>query len=132
MLQLSLTTPALLFSSISLIMLAYTNRFLAYASVIRALHAQYKKSNDRVLEEQIKNLRKRLYLTRSMQIFGISSLLLCVLSMFLIYVLLENVAFWVFGAALLSLIISLSLLIWEIQISVKALDYQLNDLEERK
>jgi len=125
MLQLSLTTPALLFSSISLIMLAYTNRFLAYASVIRALHAQYQKSNDRVLEEQIKNLRKRLYLTRSMQIFGISSL-------FLIYVLLENVAFWVFGAALLSLIISLSLLIWEIQISVKALDYQLNDLEERK
>jgi hypothetical protein len=132
MLQLSLTTPASLFSSISLIMLAYTNRFLAYASVIRALHAQYQKSNDRVLEEQIKNLRKRLYLTRSMQIFGISSLLLCVLSMFLIYVLLENVAFWVFGAALLSLIISLSLLIWEIQISVKALDYQLNDLEERK
>ncbi len=130
--QLSLTTPALLFSSISLIMLAYTNRFLAYASVIRALHAQYKQSNDRVLEEQIKNLRKRLYLTRSMQIFGITSLLLCVLSMFLIYVAFENVALWVFGAALLSLIISLSLLIWEIQISVRALEYHLNDLEEKK
>ncbi len=57
---------------------------------------------------------------------------LVLIRMFLIYVLLENVAFWVFGAALLSLIISLSLLIWEIQISVKALDYQLNDLEERK
>jgi hypothetical protein len=130
--QLSLTTPALLFSSISLIMLAYTNRFLAYASVIRALHAQYKQSNDRVLEEQIKNLRKRLYLTRSMQIFGITSLLLCVLSMFLIYVAFENVALWVFGAALLSLIISLSLLIWEIQISVRALEYHLNDLEDKK
>lgn len=132
MTQLSLSTPALLFSSISLIMLAYTNRFLAYASVIRALHAQYQKSSDRIIEEQIKNLRKRLYLTRSMQIFGITSLLLCVLSMFLIYVLLVNVALWVFGAALLSLIISLSLLIWEIQISVKALDYHLNDLEEMK
>ncbi|MEY3075156.1 MAG: hypothetical protein RJB25_794 [Bacteroidota bacterium] len=132
MTQLSLSTPALLFSSISLIMLAYTNRFLAYASVIRALHAQYQKSSDRVIEEQIKNLRKRLYLTRSMQIFGITSLLLCVISMFLIYVLLVNVALWVFGAALLSLIISLSLLIWEIQISVKALDYHLNDLEEMK
>ncbi|MFN5293465.1 MAG: DUF2721 domain-containing protein [Flavobacteriia bacterium] len=132
MTQLSLTTPALLFSSISLIMLAYTNRFLAYASVIRALHAQYQKSSDRIIEEQIKNLRKRLYLTRSMQIFGITSLLLCVISMFLIYVLLVNVALWVFGAALLSLIISLSLLIWEIQISVKALDYHLNDLEEMK
>ena len=132
MTQLSLSTPALLFSSISLIMLAYTNRFLAYASVIRALHAQYQKSSDRIIEEQIKNLRKRLYLTRSMQIFGITSLLLCVISMFLIYVLLVNVALWVFGAALLSLIISLSLLIWEIQISVKALDYHLNDLEEMK
>ena len=132
MTQLSLTTTALLFSSISLIMLAYTNRFLAYASVIRALHAQYQKSSDRIIEEQIKNLRKRLYLTRSMQIFGITSLLLCVISMFLIYVLLVNVALWVFGAALLSLIISLSLLIWEIQISVKALDYHLNDLEEMK
>ena len=132
MTQLSLTTPALLFSSISLIMLAYTNRFLAYASVIRALHAQYQKSSDRVIEEQIKNLRKRLYLTRSMQIFGITSLLLCVISMLLIYVLLVNVALWVFGAALLSLIISLTLLIWEIQISVKALDYHLNDLEEMK
>ena len=132
MTQLSLTTPALLFSSISLIMLAYTNRFLAYASVIRALHAQYQKSSDRVIEEQIKNLRKRLYLTRSMQIFGITSLLLCVISMLLIYVLLVNVALWVFGAALLSLIISLSLLIWEIQISVNALDYHLNDLEEMK
>mgnify|MGYP000589358428 FL=1 len=132
MTQLSLSTPALLFSSISLIMLAYTNRFLAYASVIRALHAQYQKSSDRVIEEQIKNLRKRLYLTRSMQIFGITSLLLCVISMLLIYVLLVNVALWVFGAALLSLIISLSLLIWEIQISVNALDYHLNDLEEMK
>ena len=36
--QLTLTTPALLFSAISLIMLAYTNRFLAYAAIIRNLH----------------------------------------------------------------------------------------------
>jgi hypothetical protein len=82
--DLSLTTPALLFSSISLIMLAYTNRFLAYANVIRNLHGAYKKDPNQVLMAQIVNLRKRLYLTRSMQIFGISSLLLCVVSMFLV------------------------------------------------
>ena len=75
--QLTLTTPALLFSAISLIMLAYTNRFLAYASVIRDLHAKYIKKKDTVLMAQIKNIKQRLYLTRSMQIFGISRLLLC-------------------------------------------------------
>ncbi len=127
--QLTLTTPALLFSAISLIMLAYTNRFLAYAAVVRNLHDKYKKDNNQVLIRQIKNLRQRLYLTRSMQIFGISSLLLCVSTMFLIYIEQHVIAIWVFGAALILLIISLALLIKEIQISVQALEYHLSDLE---
>ncbi|PIA82275.1 hypothetical protein BFR04_10970 [Gaetbulibacter sp. 4G1] len=127
--QLTLTTPALLFSAISLIMLAYTNRFLAYAAIIRNLHDKYKQEKDSVLIAQIKNIKQRLYLTRSMQIFGISSLLLCVLTMFLIYVQLHNIAIWVFGFALLLLIISLSLLIIEIQISVKALEHHISDIE---
>jgi Protein of unknown function (DUF2721) len=127
--ELTLTTPALLFSAISLIMLAYTNRFLAYAAVIRSLHDKYLKNKDRVLIAQIKNIKQRLYLTRSMQIFGISSLLLCVLTMFLIYVEQHTVAIWVFGAALVLLIISLALLIMEIQISVKALEHHISDIE---
>ena len=81
--ELTLTTPALLFSAISLIMLAYTNRFLAYAAVVRNLHSKYKERNDAILIEQIRNLSLRLQLTRWMQIFGIASLLLCVLTMFL-------------------------------------------------
>ena len=72
--HLTLTTPALLFSAISLIMLAYTNRFLAYASVVRNLKEKFLQQKDDALLLQINNLRKRLYLTRSMQIFGISSL----------------------------------------------------------
>ena len=128
--QLTLTTPALLFSAISLIMLAYTNRFLAYASVVRNLHDKYKKDKNQGLIRQIKNLRQRLYLTRAMQIFGISSLLLCVLTMFLIYVEQHVIAVWIFGMALILLIISLGLLIREIQISVEALEYHLSDLEE--
>ena len=127
--ELTLTTPALLFSSISLIMLAYTNRFLAYANVIRNLHTAYKNDPNKIIKAQIVNLRKRLYLTRSMQIFGITSLLLCVLSMFFIYVKQEFIAVWIFGLALILLIISLSLLIWEIQISVKALELHLEDIE---
>ena len=127
--QLTLTTPALLFSAISLIMLAYTNRFLAYAAVVRSLHDKYQQEKDEVLIRQINNLRKRLYLTRSMQIFGILSLLLCVLTMFLIYIEQHVIAVWVFGAALLLLILSLALLIREIQISVEALEFHLGDIE---
>jgi hypothetical protein len=127
--ELTLTTPALLFSAISLIMLAYTNRFLAYAAVVRSLHEKYQKKKDDNLILQIKNLRQRLYLTRSMQIFGILSLLLCVITMFLIYVRQHIIAVWVFGIALILLILSLALLIREIQISVKALEHHLGDIE---
>ncbi len=128
--QLTLTTPALLFSAISLIMLAYTNRFLAYSAVIRTLHDKYLEKMDDNLIAQIKNLKLRLNLTRYMQVFGITSLLLCVLTMFLIYIQLPVSAVWVFGTALLLLILSLALLIWEIQISVRALGLHLKDIEE--
>jgi amino acid transporter len=128
--QLTLTTPALLFSAISLIMLAYTNRFLAYAAVIRNLHDIYLEKKQDSLLRQIKNLKLRLNLTRWMQIFGISSLLFCVLTMFLIYVTLQIIAIYVFGFALILLIISLTLLIKEIQISAEALQHHIADIED--
>lgn len=127
--ELTLTTPALLFSAISLIMLAYTNRFLAYAAVIRNLHAKYLDKKDQVLLDQIKNLKERLNLTRWMQIFGITSLLLCVFTMFLIYIDFHSIAVWAFGMGLLLLILSLVFLIREIQISTKALDHHISDIE---
>ena len=111
-------------------MLAYTNRFLAYAAVIINLHDIYLEKKDTSLLRQIKNLKLRLNLTRWMQIFGISSLLFCVLTMFLIYVHIHTVAVWVFGFALVLLIVSLSLLIKEIQISAEALQHHISDIEE--
>ena len=128
--ELTLTTPALLFSAISLIMLAYTNRFLAYASVIRNLHDIYLQKKEASLLRQIKNLKLRLNLTRWMQIFGITSLLFCVLTMFLIYIHQQVIAGWIFGFALILLIISLALLIKEIQISAQALQHHIADIEE--
>ncbi|MBC3847969.1 DUF2721 domain-containing protein [Winogradskyella echinorum] len=128
--SLTLTTPALLFSAISLIMLAYTNRFLAYAAVIRNLSDKYLEKKEDALIRQINNLKFRLNLTRWMQIFGISSLLLCVLTMFLIYIHQHILAVWIFGIALILLIISLALLIKEIQISAQALKHHLGDIEE--
>jgi peptidoglycan/LPS O-acetylase OafA/YrhL len=127
--HLTLTTPALLFSAISLVLLAYTNRFLSYANVVRQLHDTYVSNPDEMLRGQISNLRKRLYLIRSMQVLGVSSLLLCVLCMFLIYVGWIGTAEIVFGAALLLLIASLGASIHEIQISVKALELHLSDMQ---
>ncbi|WP_111682919.1 DUF2721 domain-containing protein [Winogradskyella tangerina] len=128
--ELTLTTPALLFSAISLIMLAYTNRFLAYAAVIRNLSEKYREKRETSLKRQIDNLKLRLNLTRWMQIFGISSLLLCVLTMFLIYIDQHTMAVWIFGIALLLLILSLAFLIREIQISTQALGHHLDDMED--
>ena len=128
--QLTLTTPALLFSAISLIMLAYTNRFLAYAATIRNLKDKYLKQPEASIIRQINNLKLRLDLTRYMQICGISSLLLCVLTMFLIYIDYHVIAVYVFGLALILLIVSLAFLIWEIQISAKALNNHLGDIED--
>jgi hypothetical protein len=127
--RITLATPALLFSAISLLMLAFTNRFLALAALVRNLHAVYKERPDELLYGQIRNLRTRLDLIRWMQIFGIASLLLCVFSMFLIYVGSIGTAEVVFGLALVLMIVSLALSIWEIQISVRALNLHLSDIE---
>lgn len=106
--ELSITTPALLFPAISLMMLAYTNRFLALASLIRNLHAQYKKEPaEKHLVQQIRNLRARIRLIRSMQGFGVLSFLFCIICMFSIFSEWETVSYIVFAASLLSFGISL-------------------------
>ena len=123
--ELSLTTPALLFSAVSLILLAYTNRFLSYAQLVRTLKEQHLQHPSKVTRAQIDNLRRRLHLTRTMQLLGVTSLFLCVVTMFLIYVGLMLLSAYVFGAALLLLVGSL----WEIQISVRSLEIHLKDME---
>ncbi len=128
--MLELTTPSLLFSAISLILLAYTNRFLSYAAVVRGLKSEHEKEPNIAYMEQISNLRRRLRLTQAMQIFGISSLLFCVVAMFLLYISLQVIAEWLFGVALLLLAVSLFVMIWEINISVKAIDIHLKNLKE--
>ena len=129
--EFSLVTPTLLFSAVSLIMLAYTNRFLSYAQLVRNLKDKYVKDRSEVTAAQIANLRKRLNLTRSMQILGISSLFCCVVSMFFCCISLRVTAIIIFGIALLLLISSLGLSIRELVISTRALEIHLNDLEHK-
>lgn len=128
--NLSITTPALLFSAVSLILLAYTNRFMGYANTIRSLYAEFKQNKDYVLVDQIKNLRKRLYLIRAMQILGVLSLLLSMGSMLFLYFSFNVTGAYFFAVSLICMIVSLGISIWEIQISVKALDMHLRGMEE--
>lgn len=128
--EITLITPTFLFSAISLLMLAYTNRFLSYAQLVRTLKDKYLENPDALTAAQIANLRKRLNLTRSMQWLGVGSLLLCVVTMFVIYIGLQSIAPWIFGLALVLLICSLGISVREIQISIRALDIYLSDIEK--
>jgi hypothetical protein len=132
MVELTLITPTFLFSAISLILLAFTNRFLSYAQLVRILKDRYMEDHSALTHAQIMNLRKRLYLTKNMQVFGVASLLMCVVTMFLIYIGFQLISAYVFGIALLLLIISLSLSIWEMQISARSLEIYLSGIEKVK
>jgi hypothetical protein len=128
--DINLTTPALLFPAISLLLLAFTNRFLALANLIRQLHTNYKTDPDELLFGQIANLRYRINLIRDMQAFGVLSLLFCVVSMFALFLGWAVAGKWIFAASLVLMAISLAISIREIQISVGALDLHLKDLEK--
>jgi hypothetical protein len=127
---LSLETPALLFSATSLILLAYTNRFLTIAQIVRSLKKNYEDNHNKSILLEIKNLNLRLTLIRYMQLFGVMCLFLSVFAMLLLYVSQETIGIYVFGASLLCLLISLGISFWEISISVNALRVHLKDLSE--
>ena len=130
--EITINTPALLFPAITLLMLAYTNRFLALASLIRNLHSKYKQvGEDRtVIREQIRNLKRRLLLVKQMQGGGIISFFLCVLCMLFIFLDYQLLAYSIFGLSLLFLLLSLALSLNEIFISTRALEIELKDMLE--
>jgi hypothetical protein len=130
--EINLTTPALLFPTVSLLMLAYTNRFLTIATIIRNLYDRYSTDRDENLIGQIANLRYRVYLIRNMQIFGVLSLLMCVVSMFALFAGWIDAGKWSFAIALLLMIVSMLISLRELTISVGALDLLLTDLEEHE
>lgn len=129
---LNIATPALLFSATSLILLAYTNRFLTIAQIVRGLKSNYDQIKTKSILLQIKNLNLRLSLIRYMQLFGVLSLFLSVFSMLLLFVKQELFAIYLFGLSLFTLLISLGISFWEISISVTALRHHLSDLEEEE
>lgn len=128
---LHIETPALLFSATSLILLAYTNRFLTIATIIRGLKKAYKEKESNMILLEIKNLNLRLTLIRYMQMAGVLSLFLSVFTMLLLFLEQQLLGVYLFGMSLLSLLISLGLSFWEINISVDALRLHLSDLIDK-
>ncbi|MGB0895119.1 MAG: DUF2721 domain-containing protein [Parashewanella sp.] len=122
--HISLTTPALLFPAISLLLLAYTNRFFALAALIRHLS----EDNKPILQDQIKNLHKRIAIIRRMQEAGVVSFALCVLCMIFLYIGFQHTGSVIFGCSLLFLLYSLILSVVEIRISVDALNIHLKEM----
>jgi hypothetical protein len=127
--DINITTPALLFPAISLLMLAFTNRFLGLASVIRNLHATYQDSPDPKYLGQIDNLRRRIRLVRDMQIWGIASLILCTVCMFVLFAGYLALGKALFAVSLVCMIFALVFSLIEIQMSVGALNLHLQDIE---
>lgn len=129
--ELSLNTPALLFPAISLLLLAYTNRFVSLANLVRKLHDEYQSGKkDKLVVGQIRNLRQRINLIRYMQGLGVFSFLLCVVCMFFIYRAWYTWAEGVFAVSLVALALSLVLSLLEIIKSMNALELELSDMEE--
>lgn len=129
---LHIETPALLFSATSLILLAYTNRFLTIAQIVRGLKKTYDQEHDKTILLQIKNLNLRLTLIRYMQLFGVLCLFLSVFGMLVLFLDLQTAGIYLFGFSMLSLLVSLGLSFWEISISVQALKLHLSDLMEKQ
>lgn len=127
-----LTTPALLFPAISLLMLAYTNRFVVLANLARELYAEYKKEQDEDIAAQIVNLQIRNGLIKNMQICGALSFFFCVTCMFLLFAGSATLANGAFALALLLLLASLALLVKELFLSIDALNTHLKDFPHRR
>jgi len=130
--EINLTTPALLFPAITLLLLAFTSRFLAIASLIRSLHDRHQREPDELIVAQIGSLRHRLMLIRNMQLCGASSVLLCVICMLVLFAGHLWLGKLLFTISLVLMIVSLGMSVREIQISVHALNLQLQDLEVKK
>jgi hypothetical protein len=127
----TLTTPALLFPAISLLLLAYTNRFLVLAQLIRELNAREGSTNRPIVLAQIDNLKKRIKLIRAMQVWGVFSFLLCTLSMFSLFIEQQLPGIILFGVSLCCLTLSLIISLYEIHISCDAIEIELQNIEKK-
>lgn len=128
--EITFTTPALLFPALSLLLLAYTNRFLALAALTRDLLAQYKSSGEEQIKQQLKSLQYRITIIKQTQAYGVASFFGGVLCTFLLFAGLTEIAKWVFGGSLILMLVSLTLSLREVLVSIDTLKIALRDIDE--
>ena len=127
--SISITTPALLFPAISVLFLAYANRFLAIASRIREQHNLFNKTKSPINKKQIESLRQRIRFIIAMQLLAVTGIIGCIITMGLIFFGLQDYGTVAFGISMLFIILSLLTSIGELLISTKALNIELEDME---
>lgn len=125
----TLTTPSLLFPAISLLLLAYTNRFVTLTSVIRELGRVEANRHDELIRRQIESLRVRVQLIRAMQFFAVLSFAVCTLSMLCLFLTWLRTGSTLFGIALGLLTISLFVSLFEVHLSTNAINLELKRLD---
>lgn len=125
----SYSVPGLLFPAISLLMLAYTNRFLGLAAVTRELIDRHRERPDPGLRKQLRSLSVRLNLIRHAQGVGGTGLLFCTGSLFAMFMRDLALAQWIFGASLVLMMTSLAIGLREIYLSARAIQIELESIE---
>ena len=126
----NIQTPALIFPAISLLLLAYTNRFVVLAGLIRDLLSEHQNNPKDEILAQIDNLQKRMDLIKKMQVWGAIAFVLSAFSMLAGIFKQQDISIAMFTVSLVFLIISLMYLLAELSISVNALSIQLDDIKK--
>lgn len=129
--EMTITTPSLLFPAISLLMLAYTNRFVVLTNVIRQLSNLEDAHSKNVVIRQIENLRLRVQVIRQMQAYGVLSFVLCTMSMFSLLLAWPLTGQFLFAVSLLLLVVSLTFSFYEVNISTKAINIELEKFDAK-
>lgn len=130
--EMTITTPSLLFPAISLLLLAYTNRFVVLTNVIRQLSGVEDEGRKDMVRRQIHNLRKRLQIIRAMQTFGVLAFVLCTMAMFALFLHWMVAGKILFGLSLILLVVSLLFSLYEVQISTTAINIEIEKLTETR
>lgn len=127
--EISLTDPALLFPAIAILMLGYINRYVSTAGVVRNFKKDYDSGYKHAdITKQLALLAKRIELSKLMISLASAALLLACLSMFLIFWGSQPGGKMSFAAALLGMILSVCVSLYETSLSNKSLELEINDI----
>lgn len=132
MMDIAINTPALLFPAITILFLAYSNRFLTIATRIREKHADFNKTHSPVAAKQIMSFRLRLRYIVAMEMFAVLGIISCTIAMGFIFYGLQNYGNIAFAISMLFIVLSLLASIIELFFSMKALNIELEDMEENR